>query len=68
MAEKEYIKPAEQPLGWRRQIFKFFASPFWINAVDKEKLKFLPRHIRYKIYDLVITANGVYFTDKVVVK
>jgi len=68
MAEKEYIKPAEQPLGWRRQIFKFFASPFWINAVDKEKLKFLPRRMRYKIYDLIITANGVYFTDKVVVK
>ena len=61
MAEKEYIKPVEQPLGWRRKIFKFFASSFWITAVDKETLKFLPKPMRYKIYDLVITANGVYF-------
>lgn len=68
MADKEYIKPAEQPVGWRKKVFRFFASPFWINAVDKEKLKFLPKKLRFKIYDVIITANGIYFTDRVAIK
>jgi hypothetical protein len=36
-----------------------------IEAVNNERLLFLPKRIRYKIYDAVITANGVLFPDLV---
>jgi hypothetical protein len=68
MAEQGYIKPIQKPVGWKRAIFKIFASAFWIKAIDHGKLKFLPQQFRYKIYDLVITSNGVYYTDKATLK
>jgi glycosyltransferase involved in cell wall biosynthesis len=68
MAEQEYIKPVQKPIGWKKVIFKIFASAFWIKAIDHGKLKFLPQQLRYKIYDLVITSNGVYYTDKATLK
>ncbi len=39
----------------------FFCNKWMIEAVNKELLLFLPKTIRYKIYDAVITANGVLF-------
>ena len=43
----------------------FFCTKWMIEAVNNERLLFLPKRIRYKIYDAVITANGVLFPDLV---
>ncbi len=52
-------KPAR---GIKRLIYRFFAGWFWVKVVDKYNfLMILPRKIRYKIYDIIITANAVYF-------
>lgn len=52
-------KPAR---GIKRLIYRFFAGWFWVKIVDKYNfLMILPQKIRYKIYDIIITANAVYF-------
>ena len=42
----------------------FFSFKIWIKWIDSEKLKWLPKTIRYQIYDFVITALGSVFTTK----
>ena len=42
-------------------IYKTFASLIWINLIDKGFLKFMPQYIRFKLYDVIITSNGVYY-------
>lgn len=59
----QYATPP--PSGLKGMIFKIFCSSFWIKAVDRGYLRFLPRELRFKLYDVIITANGSYFTDKV---
>lgn len=53
------------PKGLKGAVFNFFCSRFWIDAVDKEWLKFLPERLRYRVYDVIITANASFFPDKV---
>jgi glycosyltransferase involved in cell wall biosynthesis len=64
--EKEgFRKPLKNPTGLRKKVFEFFSSEFWIKSIDQEKLRIIPQSARYKIYDLIITANGIYFPEKV---
>lgn len=41
-------------------IFKSLSSSIWIDIVESGRLTFLPKSIRYKIYDILITANVKY--------
>jgi glycosyltransferase involved in cell wall biosynthesis len=59
-----YLKDTVKPVGIRQKIFAFFTFPFWVKAADKGLLKVLPQKLRYKLYDLIITANGIYFPEK----
>jgi glycosyltransferase involved in cell wall biosynthesis len=52
----------------KRMFFKFFTYKFIIYLVDFGFFKVLPKTIRYKLYDVVITANGIYFPDLVRLK
>lgn len=53
------------PFG-KKTVFNFFAHRYWIKQLDRKGwLTKLPKKIRYKLYDLIITANGVYFPNKV---
>lgn len=55
-----------KPSGMKRLLFRIFLSRFWIDSIDKGLwAKLLPRSLRYRLYDFVITANGVYFPEKV---
>jgi len=53
------------PKGIKGRIFLFFCSKFWINAIENKWLIFLPKNSRYKLYDLIITANASFFPHKV---
>ncbi|MES2838444.1 MAG: glycosyltransferase [Bacteroidota bacterium] len=54
------------PKGLKYLIFLFFAANFWIWTIDKcNWLIILPKKLRYKIYDLTITSNGVFFPNKI---
>lgn len=46
-------------------IFGLFCNNFWINSVDKRIWVWAPKNIRYKLYDLIITANGSFYPGKI---
>ena len=57
----QLIQPGKKQLA-----FLFFANRFWVRWLDKNGIKMiLPKDLRYKMYDWIITANGVYFPEKV---
>jgi len=56
-----YLKKPYQPYGLKALLFRFFCSKVWINALENNKLHFLPIGLRYKLYDYIITANGAFF-------
>lgn len=62
--EEGYMRPLEIPKGWRKNLFKLFTQPWWIKVVDEGRFKYLPKPVRYKLYDMIITSNGVYFPEK----
>ncbi|QMU27567.1 glycosyltransferase family 2 protein [Adhaeribacter radiodurans] len=53
------------PSGIKSKVFKLFANKYWIKAAEQGYLKWLPRDIRCRIYDIVVTANGRFFPEKV---
>ncbi len=53
------------PAGTKALIFKALCSNFWINSVDNRYWSWLPKQVRFKLYDLIITANGSFYTDRV---
>ena len=64
-AQNQYIqKPAK---GLKKMIYWLFSADFWVNMIDENNffkynfLKILPQKLRYKIYDIVITAQAVHF-------
>jgi glycosyltransferase involved in cell wall biosynthesis len=47
-----------------RKLFYFlFSFSFWIQLVDRERLKFLPKSWRYKIYEWIIFSFGFVFRE-----
>lgn len=52
------------PVLLKAVIFKMLCHRFWINGVDRAWFTFLPSSIRFKLYDLIITANGVFYPEK----
>jgi len=53
------------PKGIKSKAFSFFAHNYWIKAVEKGHLKWLPKDIRFKLYDIIVTANGDFFPSNV---
>lgn len=48
----------------RKPFYFLFSFPFWIQLVDREHLKFLPKNLRYKLYDWIIFSLGFVFKEK----
>ncbi len=44
-------------------LYGMFAFRFWVRAIDLELFLFLPRRLRYKLYDVVIQALSVEFPN-----
>ena len=59
------LKEKYQPKGIKAGLFKMFCSLASINAIENNKLKWLPVPIKYRLYDYIFTANGVFFPGKV---
>jgi glycosyltransferase involved in cell wall biosynthesis len=52
--------------GIKKMIYWFFSGAFWVNVIDKFNfLRILPKKLRYKIYDIIVTANTVHFPLKI---
>jgi glycosyltransferase involved in cell wall biosynthesis len=52
----------------KKIIYWLLAHYFWIKIIDKGWLTWVPKFIRYKLYDAIIYANGVLFSEKVSIK
>jgi GT2 family glycosyltransferase len=48
----------------KRQFFQIFCSPIWLRLVESRHWMKLPRKARFKLYDLIVTANGDYFPER----
>lgn len=48
----------------RKPFYFFFSLSFWIQLADRERLKFLPKVWRYKLYDWIIFSFGFVFKEK----
>ncbi|NIK74733.1 glycosyltransferase involved in cell wall biosynthesis [Thermonema lapsum] len=49
--------------GWRRLFYRLFSHPMWVQWIDREVfwIRWLPRSLRYRLYDWVIMAQAVHF-------
>lgn len=56
---KATIYTVAKPIGIKKIIFEFFKGKFWINSVDKGWCRIFPKTLRYKLYDIIITANSI---------
>lgn len=48
----------------KRIIYNFFSLKFWVIITDNEWLIWLPKKLRYKIYDIIITGLGKYYPQR----
>ena len=42
-------------------VYKIFSHSCWINFIDQEQLTFLPKGLRYKLYDIIFTSLSQHF-------
>jgi glycosyltransferase involved in cell wall biosynthesis len=59
---KRYV---EMPKGVKAIIFKLLAHKIFIKSLESKFWYWLPISIRFKLYDAIITANGVYYIQNV---
>jgi glycosyltransferase involved in cell wall biosynthesis len=66
MVEEGFIENVfNGPKGFKKTFFRLFTSLFWIKSIDRNLFAFLPKAIKYKLYDIIVTANGIYFPEKI---
>ncbi|MCU7551301.1 glycosyltransferase [Chitinophagaceae bacterium LB-8] len=60
------LREPVQPHGLKKVLFSLFSNKLFLDIIDRRsnRLVFLPRIFRYKLYDLVTTSYGVFFTDR----
>lgn len=62
---KENQYDYKEAKGIKRRIYQFFAGAFWVNVIDRFNfLQIIPKKLRYKVYDVIVTANTVHFPLK----
>ncbi len=63
---KDFPQHLPAPLTFpKKQVYQFFAKPYWVRTIDGQNwLKYLPKAIRYRVYDWVITGLGVHFKER----
>ncbi|MCC5931181.1 MAG: glycosyltransferase family 2 protein [Cyclobacteriaceae bacterium] len=47
----------------KRLIYRLLASKYWVDFIDSEKLIWLPKSLRYRLYSAVIWSLGKYHTE-----
>jgi GT2 family glycosyltransferase len=60
-----YLKTPYKPTGIKAILFKMFCSKPWVNAIENNSMEWIPQSLRYKLYDYVITANGVFYPNRI---
>ncbi|RYD57380.1 MAG: glycosyltransferase family 2 protein [Sphingobacteriales bacterium] len=45
---------------YKKPFFYIFSLKMWAHLADREMLGFIPRKVRFKMYDLMLTANSIF--------
>ena len=63
---KPSLHPLHQTAYWKKVIYYLFSFSFWPRIIDQQPawLKYMPRFIRYKLYDVVIHSMSKEFPDR----
>ena len=57
----EFFKKNEHTFSFPKKVFFYiFSFNFWPKLADKKMLMFIPPHLRYKMYDYMLTANIIF--------
>jgi glycosyltransferase involved in cell wall biosynthesis len=59
------IRFLEKPRGLKAIIFKLLAHKIFIKSLESKFWCWLPISVRFKLYDAIITANGIYYIQNV---
>lgn len=59
--QQGFLKMPYQPRGAKAFFFRLFCNRLWIYALDRQWFGWLAKPVRYRLYDYIITANGVFF-------
>lgn len=51
----------ERTAPFKLLIYKIFSHSCWLNFIDQEQLVFLPRRLRYKLYDVIFTSLSQHY-------
>ena len=46
--------------SYKKFFFYFFSFKIWGNLADKDLLSILPKKVRFKLYDYMLTANSLF--------
>jgi GT2 family glycosyltransferase len=57
---KRYLSPN----SFKKLVYNLFSHDLWVKMIDKDKLVFLPRKLRFKIYEMVIWGLSEYFPHR----
>lgn len=63
--QEGFLKQPYVPGGAKAMLFKVFCNKGWIKVIDNNSMKWMPESMRFKLYDYIITANGIFFPEKV---
>lgn len=58
-----YFSP--KPKGIKAIIFRLFCNRLVLKFVYQGYFRILPQFIRFKLYDIIVTANGFYYPEKI---
>lgn len=58
-AAARYTAARAQRSRAKKTFYWLLAGPVWISLIDKNAFRFLPRKMRFRIYDLLLTAYAV---------
>ncbi len=50
----------------KRLFYFIFSFDFWINWSDRSVLTYLPKFLRFKMYDWIITSHYLYFSKPII--
>jgi glycosyltransferase involved in cell wall biosynthesis len=55
----KYFPSNHDIVEWKKKIYKAISSPSWLQAMDAGYFRILPKKIRFKLYDILLTANAI---------
>jgi glycosyltransferase involved in cell wall biosynthesis len=57
---KYYSNPSHKIAAYKKPFFYFFTFPLLIKLADKNMMTLLPKKLRFKIYDMMMTAHTIF--------